>query len=191
MEKFKKLIEKWNNNTYWIFILSIYGIYGLIEFVIKTFKTMILDNVSHNTLTSVDYWQAIGALMQIITVYILYVVCKKYKIAEFNIKQSNEHWYNEITRVSSELTLNINKVNKSAILYVSYVHFYHLYKDLEINEFTKKLAENYSKEDLEELGLPKQLIDINKDVLLPRNVFEKYNDFQIELQKYKLEQNNK
>jgi len=100
---------------------------------------------------------------------------------------SNKHWYDQIENVSSELTKNLNESNRITHLKIRYIDLRIEFQNEPDNvKFLQKLQnDGFSKEDLEDIGVNEKFIKLSEQMLLPKKVADKYNEYKLEMYKYK------
>lgn len=185
--RMKNIVRIFNANPYLIFLINILTFWGVLS-------PIFLKQIPMNTTLSEYYshYDWFGFAVQIIVTTVLYFVLRAYNNTRKEIEVSNQHWFDEISRLNDSM---VNEVNKGfgelhgndlrLDTKIHYVDFRINNQNLPDGEFIKKLHNaGFSKEDLEEIKVDEDFLKRNADKLLPRSVIQKYNEFKFELKEH-------
>jgi len=193
----KKIIEtaliKFKDNLWFTFLININSLVVSLMWLFKLLKNLYEMILKSKNMESISFPLGYNDLALLVVSIVLYLVLKSmYKAKDdirdlmIDIDNSNNHWFEQMNKVSKNITDNINSVSYNMDLKVRYNAVILLNKDKSEIEVINELTKNgFSEEDLSFLGISEEFLRTHKDKIYPKSVMDKYNEFKIELHKHR------
>jgi len=193
----KKIIEtaliKFKDNLWFTFLININSLVVSLMWLFKLLKNLYEMILKSKNMESISFPLGYNDLALLVVSIVLYLVLKSmYKAKDdirdlmIDIDNSNNHWYEQMNKVSKNITDNINSARYTMDLKVRYNAVILLNKDKSEIEVINELTKNgFSEEDLSFLGISEEFLRTHKDKIYPKSVMDKYNEFKIELHKHR------